>query len=101
MDPSEYLKRNLTLHKEQYRGYIVVKIGRFGLPVIRIYYLFFRQNTINFGGLCGLTVGKWRRYLSRQLEKWLPKMAREVLAVWIKPFAVVELAQSCVYTSIP
>jgi hypothetical protein len=63
--------------------------------------VFVRQNMLNFEGLCWLTIGKQRIYLSGQLKKWLPKMSGDVLAIWIKTFGLVELTETSVYTSIP
>jgi hypothetical protein len=40
-------------------------------------------------------------YLSRWLKKWVSKMARKVLAIWIKAFGCMELTKSRIHTGIP
>jgi hypothetical protein len=47
------------------------------------------------------TVGKWMICFSGQFKKWVTKVARDVLAIWIKTFGCVELTETSVDTSIP
>jgi hypothetical protein len=46
-------------------------------------------------------MGKQRINLTGQLKEWLAKMVSDILAVWIEPFRLMELAESGINTSIP